>query len=127
MDDSLRPHGVIELISSLIDQHFPKGKFHETYVPKTDKYDIIPPKGLRVRLAAALVATAYACEIINRDTTWVRQNPSKRYVSTEWSFRAEKPRTRIHEPKTKNRLIVLLQKNLSGGHTWLNFRVAARS
>ena len=82
--DVAGPEDVAEKLSALIDTHFPKPEFHDERVPRSGRFDLIPAKGLRIRLAAALVGTAYACELINRDSSWARKNPTKRFMGEGW-------------------------------------------
>src|SRR5262249_36806485 len=74
----------------------------------SSKLSIVPPRGLRVRLAAALIVVAYAAELANEDTRWVETHPDLRFIAPGWSGRPKKkPRIEVHSPA--RRLSRLLQ------------------
>lgn len=81
---TLGPEQIVDELSALVDKHFPAQKYANTFMPLAGKSRIVPDRGLRVRLAAALVLTAYCAALINEDTRWVEVNSHSRFVSPEW-------------------------------------------
>jgi DNA (cytosine-5)-methyltransferase 1 len=78
------PQMVGDKLISIVDRHFPKEKFGNVRVSRSGKFDIIPPRGLLLRLAAGLAVTAYACELANADSTWIQANQKGRYWVETW-------------------------------------------
>jgi DNA (cytosine-5)-methyltransferase 1 len=78
------PEEIAGRLSALIDRHFPAGEYAEVRSPRTGQFDLIPSRGLRVRLAAALAATALACELINHDVRWHAAMGARRYIPPSW-------------------------------------------
>ena len=59
------PDELGERLGSVVDAVFPKDQWKDVRVVRSGRFELIPDKGLRVRLAAALVAASYACELVN--------------------------------------------------------------
>ncbi len=74
------PEEVIDLLASFVEEHFPKDAFQNSHIPRSGELEIVPLRGLRVRLGAALVLTAYASELINYESAWLAANPHSRYL-----------------------------------------------
>jgi DNA (cytosine-5)-methyltransferase 1 len=66
-DKVIGPYQVTDLLSAIVDRHFPKDRYHEVWVPRSGGIREVSRRGLRVRIVSALAATAYACELINND------------------------------------------------------------
>jgi hypothetical protein len=82
--DVTGPLELVQLMATVIDKHFPKQQYHEITVPRSGTLELVPPKGLRVRICAGLVLTAYASDLINSDaTSHCEQRPV--YVPDEWT------------------------------------------
>ncbi len=78
------PFEIGDLICSIVDKHFPKDEFSKLFVPRSGRFVIIPRRGLRFRIAAGLVITAFACELINSDARWVGKHQDLRFVPEDW-------------------------------------------
>ena len=95
LSSGLSPEDVVDILSDCINQHFPKEKYRDTFIPRSGRFSIAPSKGLRLRIALGLLATAYACQIINSDTQWAMKNKSKRFYHSSW----DKTLTKIGDAK----------------------------
>ena len=80
------PHEIADLICDMVSKYFPRDKFRDLKIPNNKKFDIIPKKGLRIRIAAALVATAMVSDMINFDPRWVLKNQKDRYLVEGWKL-----------------------------------------
>lgn len=83
-DEAQGPDAIAATLASLVDRHFPASDFVGQRVPPSGRYDLVPQRGLLVRLAAGLVVTALACEIINADGRWAARQAAKRYRPEGW-------------------------------------------
>ncbi|MCG8094902.1 MAG: DNA (cytosine-5-)-methyltransferase [Candidatus Thiodiazotropha endolucinida] len=91
----ISPEVVVDELSSIINNHFPAIRYSNYFV-LTDCYsDILPKKGIRIRLCVALLCTSYICKIINYSTEWASRNQSSRYSLDNWSKRFTKTNSRI--------------------------------
>jgi len=61
------PEEIAVRLAALVDKHFPADELADVRVPPSGRFDVVPSRGLRVRLAAALAVTAFACELANRE------------------------------------------------------------
>lgn len=91
------PVQVAEQLSAIVDRHFPRKQFHEVRVPPSETLDIVPKGGFRLRILGGLVATSYACELINNDPRWILSNENKRFIPSHWlTFSSEYVRDSGH-------------------------------
>ncbi len=81
---ALGPYSLVALASAIINDIFPKGCFGETFVPRVEGSELLPARGLRIRIAAGLVASALITDLANSDTRWLEENHSERYLPEEW-------------------------------------------
>lgn len=65
----LNPDGIIKLIRNLVDRRFPKRKFENVLV-SDGTYHEKPLEKIPIRVAAALIVLAWACEEANRSDLW---------------------------------------------------------
>jgi DNA (cytosine-5)-methyltransferase 1 len=78
------PDQLADALAGLVNRHFPAADFADVRVPPSGRFDIVPPRGLRLRIAAGLAATAYASALINADDRWVAAEGARRYIPEEW-------------------------------------------
>ena len=111
----MRPEELVDILSGIVDQHFPSPRYSQIFVVCSGKSRIIPQRGLRIRLAAALVLTAYCSALINQDTRWVEDNSSLRFTSPDWPLQENGTQlTSVHIGNPAEHLAKLVQSRASG-------------
>jgi DNA (cytosine-5)-methyltransferase 1 len=85
------PDDVAATLAALVDRHFPAGDFADIRVPRSGRFDLVPERGLRIRIAAGLVVAAMACELTNGDSRWVSRPDSRRFIHQAWPARGAVP------------------------------------
>ena len=78
------PEELVDWLAMLVNKAFPASEFSQVFIHCSGRCKIIPPRGLRIRLAAALLVTAYCCELANVDSRWVLANQTLRVVLDKW-------------------------------------------
>jgi DNA (cytosine-5)-methyltransferase 1 len=69
------PDEIVTTISKIIDSYFPKSDFANEFVSPIDHIGMdLPKRGIRIRILAGALAAAYAAELANNGTTWLREN-----------------------------------------------------
>lgn len=81
IDYPIGPYEVTELLSRLVDQHFPRSQYADTRLRDARIISDYPRKGMRLRIVAGMLATAVACELANLDATWANAHPQDRWRS----------------------------------------------
>ena len=84
LNNLMGPEEISKILSSIVDNHFPKEIYENVHLPKSGRSDLVPARGLRIRIAAGCVVTAFACELVNCDYHWVEKYPKKRFVPNGW-------------------------------------------
>lgn len=79
-----KPDVILDSASKIINDLFPRDSYGKTFVIPTLGYDLIPPRGLRLRIIAGMVAAAFIAELANTDTRWLEENLNERYIPEEW-------------------------------------------
>lgn len=79
------PEDVVDQLSAIVDEVLPRSRYSDTFINTSRDGEFLPKKGLRIRLAAGLAITAYACEIINGRNDWAMKNPDKRFIAEGWT------------------------------------------
>jgi DNA (cytosine-5)-methyltransferase 1 len=92
------PYQVVEMLSAIVDRHFPRSQFHGTRVLPSGAISIVPKSGLRLRILAGLVVTSYACKLINEDYRWIADNGFKRFKPPSWRCLSEEHSERTDHP-----------------------------
>jgi len=72
----LTPDDIVKMTIGLVEKHFPKNEFGETRLD-FGRYKERELKDLPIRVAAALLILAYACEEANRGDYWFALNNPK--------------------------------------------------
>lgn len=70
----LGPEAVSERLCAIVNEYFPKDVFERAFVPRGGAIDIVPLRGLRIRIGIGLAVAAYAAEVINRKAAWNNAN-----------------------------------------------------
>lgn len=106
--DAPSPESLVDELSEIINRYFPSGHYKDQRIPSHTAFDLLPDRGIRVRLAVAVLAVSYCCEILNKDATWVMANESIRFVDLSW--------TKAPQPLITDKFDVLelLQEAISG-------------
>ena len=94
--DLVGPEQVVDKLSEIVDRHFPAQRYSRCFIPRAGRSHIVSDRGLRVRLAAALVLTAYCAALVNEDTRWVEANTENRFISPEWPKRRTRGGKKVH-------------------------------
>lgn len=102
------PYWIIEKIGKIVDKHFPESGWKGVRVPPSGKIPVVPKSGLTVRVAAALLATAFACGIINEGDEWISSNLDKHFRDESWGDLKKAPKI----PKCKMGEKLIKQFNL---------------
>lgn len=89
------PLVLIDRAAEVINEHFPQTEYHRVMVLPEQGDPVIPPKGLRIRIAAGLVAASYIAHLANQGLSWPAANPEMRYLEPGWGA-ADTPGT--HPP-----------------------------
>lgn len=92
------PYRIIEKIGEIVDKHFPESGWKGVRVPRFKRLSIVPKAGLTVRIAATLLATSFACEVINIGDEWALANWDKKFKAEDWIVTDLK---KYKEPKRK--------------------------
>jgi DNA (cytosine-5)-methyltransferase 1 len=83
----LGPEEIVDLLSDLVNGAFPAKEFSNEFIRCAGRSGVMPNRGLRVRIAAALLVTAYCCELLNVDGRWAQRHPGKRFLLEGWKPR----------------------------------------
>jgi len=103
------PYRILERIAEIVGQHFPESGWRGIRIPPSGRIPIIGERELPIRIAAALVASSFACEVINGGDEWLVANWRKQFRPKGWPPRG--PRKRMApERKTGERLLELFKK-----------------
>jgi DNA (cytosine-5)-methyltransferase 1 len=79
------PQSIVKLITVTVDKFFPKTDYGHQRILPIPHFDLLPKRGLLLRIAAGGLAAALACELANRDTRWLAENRARRYVPDGWA------------------------------------------
>lgn len=109
------PEQIVDRLSQIVDKHFPSERYSRYFVPRAGVSRIVPDRGLRVRLAAALVIAAYCAALINEDTRWAETNAEIRFISPEWPKRRTRvgKKVQIHSPADQLARLIRAQSGAS--------------
>jgi hypothetical protein len=103
------PELVVDKLSALVNEHFPVERYSRYFIPRAVSSQIVPDRGLRVRLAAALVLTAYCAALINEDTRWAETNSESRFFLPEWPKRSARIGKKVHVSSPADQLAKLIR------------------
>lgn len=79
------PENIVDKVSIIINKYFPSERYKDKYISSNIVFDLLPSKGIRIRLAVAVLVTSYCCEVLNKGTAWVLANKDTRYVDPSWT------------------------------------------
>lgn len=78
------PQAITKLILEIVDKYFPKSKYGKQHILPNADFNMLPKKGLLLRIVAGGYAAALASELANSDTRWLSQNKDKRFIPEFW-------------------------------------------
>ena len=99
------PMQVGDAICSIVDHFYPRPLFSGIKIAKHPDFEIIPRRGVLLRIAAALVATSFASELINHGDQWLRSHLDSRYIPQIWS-----PKGGLEQPRQVCSLLQRLRR-----------------
>jgi DNA (cytosine-5)-methyltransferase 1 len=84
------PEEIVDVLSDLINGALPSKTFANEFIQCSGRSGFMPNRGLRVRIAAALLITAYCCELLNADGRWALRHPGRRFLLEGWKLKKSK-------------------------------------
>lgn len=93
----LGPHEVGDLLADVVNRHFPSKGYGNMKIPQHPRHGVVPTKGILIRIAAGLVATAYACRLANEGSEWVTAHPEQRHLPSEWTVAGDAVVVPMHD------------------------------
>lgn len=91
------PESLVDLAAVSINRFFPASEFSEVHIKPLEHENMLPAKGIRIRIACGLLAAAYISELANHGLTWSLGKRGNRYWQDEWG-EYRRPRKGIKAP-----------------------------
>lgn len=80
----IKPENIVDKLSALVEKYFPKEACRDQFIRPTVLSELLPRKGLRVRLAIAALLTAHCCYGLNSRTIRDSRGTDGGYLRAEF-------------------------------------------